>query len=93
MRIIEIAPLPNGAHRNQSCNLPAAPAGWAVVPDDLVTHNYPFGDIAIEDGVVTAWNPLPMPEVEPDDKEPTQLDRIEAQVTYTAMMTDTLLEG
>ena len=25
--------------------------------------------------------------------EPTQLDLIEAQVTYTAMMTDTLLEG
>ena len=25
--------------------------------------------------------------------EPTQLDRIEAQTTYTAMMTDTLLEG
>lgn len=24
--------------------------------------------------------------------EPTQLDRIEAQTTYTAMMTDTLLE-
>lgn len=24
---------------------------------------------------------------------PTQLDRIEAQSTYTAMMTDTLLEG
>lgn len=24
--------------------------------------------------------------------DPTQLDRIEAQVTYTAMMTDTLLE-
>ena len=29
------------------------------------------------------------PEPEP---EPTQLDRVEAQVTYTAMMTDTLLE-
>lgn len=32
-----------------------------------------------------------------DDGEPelapTQLDRIEAQTTYTAMMTDTLLEG
>lgn len=26
-------------------------------------------------------------------KGPTQLDIIEAQVTYTAMMTDTLLEG
>lgn len=24
---------------------------------------------------------------------PTQLDRVEAQATYTAMMTDTLLEG
>lgn len=32
-----------------------------------------------------------------DDGEPepapTQLDRIEAQTTYTAMMTDTLMEG
>lgn len=26
------------------------------------------------------------------ESEPTQLDQIEAQVTYTAMMTDTLLE-
>nr|DAI57502.1 MAG TPA: hypothetical protein [Caudoviricetes sp.] len=34
--------------------------------------------------------PAPAPEPEP---EPTQLDRIEAQVTYTAMMTDTLMEG
>lgn len=25
--------------------------------------------------------------------EPTQLDRVEAQATYTAMMTDTLLES
>ena len=30
----------------------------------------------------------PEPEPEP---EPTQLDRVEAQATYTAMMTDTLL--
>lgn len=27
-----------------------------------------------------------------ESSEPTQLDTIEAQVTYTAMMTDTLLE-
>lgn len=26
------------------------------------------------------------------DEQPTQLDRVEAQATYTAMMTDTLLE-
>ena len=33
------------------------------------------------------FDPLPIPE-----EKPTQLDIIEAQVTYTAMMTDTLLE-
>ena len=33
----------------------------------------------------------PLPVVEPE-VVPTQLDMIEAQVTYTAMMTDTLLE-
>lgn len=33
----------------------------------------------------------PLPVVEPE-VIPTQLDMIEAQVTYTAMMTDTLLE-
>lgn len=35
-------------------------------------------------------DPLPKPE-EPEE-QPTQLDVLEAQVTYTAMMTDTLLE-
>lgn len=34
-------------------------------------------------------NPLPVVE---EESKPTQLDIIEAQVTYTAMMTNTLLE-
>ena len=34
----------------------------------------------------------PLPEPEPFDPGPSQLDRIEAQVVYTAMMTDTMLE-
>ena len=34
-------------------------------------------------------DPLPNEEIE---ESPSQLDRVEAQVTYTAMMTDTLLE-
>lgn len=34
----------------------------------------------------------PLPEPEPPEPEPSQLDVLEAQVTYTAMMTDTLLE-
>ena len=42
-----------------------------------------------EDGVLVLTNE---PEPIPEPVEPTQLDIIEAQVTYTAMMTDTLLE-
>lgn len=48
----------------------------------------PGYDGAVIGGAYTP--PAPEPEPEP---EPTQLDRIEAQVTYTAMMTDTLMEG
>lgn len=48
------------------------------------------------DGVLTLTNvPEPEPVEEPEEPvepEPTQLDILEAQVTYTAMMTDTLLE-
>lgn len=33
-----------------------------------------------------------VPKEERPSTEPTQLDRVEAQTTYTAMMTDTLLE-
>lgn len=49
-----------------------------------------FGAVPFYDGasIGAAYDPPPAPE-----PEPTQLDRIEAQVTYTAMMTDTLLEG
>jgi hypothetical protein len=97
MRIIEIAPLDNGAHRNQNGDLSVIPEGWAVVPADLETENFPFGEVTVDETqnppVVTAWSPLPIPEPDPvPDPEPTQMDRIEAQVTYTAMMTDTLLE-
>ena len=45
-----------------------------------------FGAIASYEGAVIGA------EYDPPAPEPTQLDRIEAQVTYTAMMTDTLLE-
>jgi hypothetical protein len=96
MKIIEIAPLENGAHRNQIGNFFSVPEGWAVVPADLETENFPFGDITVDETqtppVVTSWSPLPMPEPEVIGEEPTQLDIIEAQITYTAMMTDTLLE-
>jgi hypothetical protein len=34
----------------------------------------------------------PLPEPEPKPEVASELDKLEAQVTYTAMMTDTLLE-
>ena len=93
---IEIAAQDNGAHRNQTYS-GFLPDGWALIPANLETENFPFGEITVEemDGrmVVATWQPLPLPEPEPEpEPEPTQLDIIEAQVTYTAMMTDTLLE-
>lgn len=95
MIIIEIQSQDNGAHRNQTSN-GVVPSGWAVIPDGMECENFPFGDITVNaetPPVVTKWTPLPMPEVEPVKEAPTQLDIIEAQVTYTAMMTDTLLGG
>ena len=70
MRIVEIETLENGAHRNQTIDrLATIPEGWAVVPDDMVTDNFPFGDLTAEkiDGVmmVTSWTPGVIPEPEP----------------------------
>ena len=43
---------------------------------------------------IEAWEEwkASLPDPSETEETPTQLDRIEAQVTYTAMMTDTLLE-
>lgn len=99
MRLIKIEKLPNGAHQNQTpSHLHTIPDGWAVIPDGMETMNFPFGEVTVKtvNGVptVTSWTPGEIPEPEPEaEAEPTQLDIIEAQVTYTAMMTDTLLES
>lgn len=92
MRIIEITALENGAHRNQEGAFVSIPEGWAVIPFSMaVPDTFPFVDIEVEDGIVVKMTAGIVPEVEPVEPEPTQLDIIEAQVTYTAMMTDTLL--
>lgn len=52
------------------------------------TNNNPW-DYKYEDNTfVLDILPMPTPSIE----EPTQLDRIESQVLFTALMTDTLLE-
>ena len=69
MKIVEIAQLDNGGHRNQD-GIGVVPDGWAVVPEDLETVNFPFGNLTAEetDGAmtVTSWEPLPIPEPEPE---------------------------
>ena len=82
MRIIEIAALSNGAHRNQTPNsLMAIPDGWAVTRDGEKCKNFPFGNFEIEwvDGVPHmkegSWIPGVMPEPEPEaEAEPTAQD-------------------
>lgn len=78
--IIEIKALENGGHRNQTGEyFKTIPDGWAKIPDDMETPNFPFGEIEVEekDGVmtVTKWTPCAVPEVEPmPDPEPTTDD-------------------
>lgn len=74
MNMIEIVALPNGAHRNQTMH-GSLPDGWAVIPNDMVCENFPFGEVTAEEvnGVmtVTSWTPGVMPEPEPEPEEPT----------------------
>ena len=62
-----------------------APADAVIVEtlpaDDVSHYRYVDGEFVYDPITVVA-----------EENYPAQLDRIEAQVTYTAMMTDTLLE-
>ena len=96
MQIIEITPLSNGAHNNQTSSaIKAPPPGWAEIPAGMaVPETFPFVDIEVKGNVVVKMTAGTVPEPEPAaEPAPTQLDRLEAQVAYTAMMTDTLMEG
>ena len=80
MRIIEIAPLSNGAHRNQYTTLRHVPDGWALVPDSItIPSTFPFVDITFENGVVTSMTPGVVPEPEPEPTpDPTPQDDTDA---------------
>lgn len=84
------------------------PTGWAMIPDGFpLPATFPrLGSVETAELpctreelgeqrtytvlTVTAMTEGTLPE--PAAEQPSQLDRIEAQVAYTAMMTDTLLE-
>lgn len=58
----------------------------SCLPDDMTDYiEIPDDDAIVKEYIEKNRTPV--------IEEPTQLDIIEAQVVYTAMMTDTLLEG
>lgn len=89
MRLIEIKALENGAHNNQTVNgvtlstFPV-PEGWAIIPEDMVCENFPFGEITVDESVppvVTSWTPGVMPEPEPEpEPEPTAEEILDAML-------------
>ena len=91
MKMIEIAALYNGAHRNQTGTFSTIPDGWAVIPDGMETPNFPFGEVEVAEinGVmaVTKWTAGTIPEPEPEpDPEPTTDERITNLETENAML-------
>ena len=98
MLIIKIEPQESGQHlfQSQSHRTKCWEDGYVAVPPEReseIVGCLGYGDLTVEDGKFVDF--VPRPELIPtpeEDTTPTQLDRVEAQVTYTAMMTDTLLE-
>lgn len=92
MKIIEIQALENGGHRNQTGDFEVIPNGYAVIPDDTETPNFPFGEVAVKeiDGImtVTKWVAGTIPEPEPKtEPEPTEIERLRADIEFLAIMT------
>ena len=90
MKIIEIKALENGGHRNQTGNFTIIPEGFAVIPDDMETPNFPFGEVTIEkiNGIptVTKWTPGVIPEPEPIPEPINEMEQIRADIDYIAIM-------
>ena len=73
-------------------------SAWVVIEGQsyegmVIVDTLPEGDITNYKYINNEYVYDPLPEPEPIEPEPTQLDMVEAQALYTAMMTDTLLEG
>lgn len=89
IRIIEILAQENGGHRNQQGNIRTIPEGWAVIPEELETPNFPFGEIEVTeiDGVmtVTKWVAGTVPE--PEEVPISETEQLRADVDYIAIMT------
>lgn len=89
MKLIEIQPQSNGAHRNQTGNFPAIPTGWAVIPEDVpIPATFPFVTLTVEGQTVIAMDPGEVPELEPEpEPEPTEMEQLRADIDFIAAMT------
>lgn len=80
MRIIEIKALENGSHRNQTGIFAEIPEGWAVIPDDMETPNFPFGEVKArkKKGVktVTEWIAGTVPEAKEPEKPVSKIEQL-----------------
>lgn len=88
MRIIEIQPLENGAHRNQTTTSTAIPTGWAEIPADVsIPETFPFVDVVTSGGKIVSLRAreVPAPEPEPEP-EPTETEQLRADVDFLAAM-------
>lgn len=66
MRIIEIAALSNGAHRNQTGTFSTVPDGWAVIPESIVIPDtFPFVSIEADGQTVASMTAgiIPIPDL------------------------------
>ena len=95
MNIVEIKELENGGHRNLNGNFETVPDGWAVIPDDVETPNFPFGKVIARkiDDVMTVvkWVAGKKPEPVEVKEEPVSsvnpIDQLRADIDYIAIMT------
>ena len=92
MRIVEIKALSNGGHRNQTIDgTIKIPEGWAVVPDEMETPNFPVGDVEVEeiDGVMTVkkWVDGTIPERKESERPVSEVERLRADIDFVAAMT------
>lgn len=90
MIIVEIAALPNGAHRNQTWDSAVPPDGWAIIPDGMeIPQTFPFVNITVSGTTVSSMTAGVMPEPVPNPmpepvKEPTTDDVLNALLGVTS---------
>lgn len=62
MKIIEVASLSNGAHRNQTSSSRYIPDGWALIPARVpIPDTFPFVDLKVDGKIVTAMTERDVP--------------------------------